>query len=40
MKVFINVVLWKFDNPVSTATEFWKLFGLFVIIRSMQEGLN
>ena len=35
-----NIILWKSDKPVSTATEFWKFFNLSLIIRSMQEGFN
>ena len=35
--ITVNVSLRKSDNLFSTVTEFWKLFGLFVINRLMQE---
>ena len=38
--ITVNIILWKSENAVSTVTKFWKLFDLFVIIRSMQENFN
>ena len=34
----VTVILWKSDNPVSITPELWKLKGLFVKIKSMQQG--
>ena len=32
----VKVNLWKLDNPVSKTSDFWKHFGLFVKIISIQ----
>ena len=36
----VTTSLWKSDNPVSIAQEFWKLLGQFVKMRYMQEGFS
>ena len=36
----VRISLWKPDNPISEADKFWKQFGQFVKIKSMQERLS
>ena len=34
----VRLILWKSDNPVLITSDFWKDFGLYVIIKSIQVG--